>query len=116
MTAEREGAGSRRRHFEESYKKHAVELTLRGDRTIRAVAKELGISEWTLNRWRKRYAPGPNGDGDVPRPARTLEQAEGEIRRLREELARMQDREIVLKKSLGILSETPGSGMPKSKR
>ena len=37
------------------------------------------------------------------------------IERLRTELVRMQDREIVLKKSLGILSETPGSGMPKSK-
>jgi len=28
----------------------------------------------------------------------------------------MRERESVLKKSLGILSETPGSGMPKLKR
>jgi hypothetical protein len=46
----------------------------------------------------------------------TLEEAEKEIGRLRAELIRMREREIVLKKSVGILSETPESGMPRLKR
>jgi hypothetical protein len=46
----------------------------------------------------------------------TPEEKDAEIRQLRAELSRMREREIVLKKSLGILSETPESGMPGSKR
>jgi hypothetical protein len=45
-----------------------------------------------------------------------LEQAHREIARLRGEVVRLQEREMILKKSLGILSEPPRSGMPKSTR
>jgi hypothetical protein len=41
---------------------------------------------------------------------------ERENRELRAKLADMEVRESVLKKSLGILSEAPGSGMPKWKQ
>jgi hypothetical protein len=43
-------------------------------------------------------------------------EVEAENLRLRLELRRMREREDVLKKSLGILSETPTSGLPKLKR
>jgi transposase-like protein len=102
-----------RRHYDEDYKRHAVALTLQGQRTTRAIAQELGVNETMLYEWRKRYAPRPGHDSAVPQ---TLEQAQQEIARLRGELVRMQEREVVLKKSLGILSETPGSGVPRSKR
>jgi transposase-like protein len=112
---QKDGSGAvPRRIFDETYRRHAVELTLRGDRGIEAVAKELGISAWTLRCWRKRYAPGPKGGGALA--DLTPEQKDEEIQRLRAEVVRMREREIVLKKSLGILSETPGSGMPGSKR
>jgi len=103
----------RRRHFDETYKRHAVELTLRGDRTVKAVAKELGLPAWSLYEWRKLYAAQLGDDRPAPR---TLAEAEFEIAELRAEVVRMRERESVLKKSLGILSETPGSGMPKLKR
>ena len=107
-------SGSRpRRHYDEDYKRHAVALTLQGQRTVKAIAQELGVSEGMLYDWRRRLAPRPGHDSAQPQ---TLEQAQQEIARLRGELVRMQEREIVLKKSLGILSETPGSGLPKSKR
>ena len=102
-----------RRTFDETYKRHAVELTLHGDRTVKAVAVELGLPAWQLYEWRKLYGPRPGGGGPAPQ---TLEEAEQEIDRLRAEVIRMREREIVLKKSLGILSETPGSGMPRLKR
>lgn len=53
------------------------------------------------------------GTGSVPQ---TMEEKDEEIRQLRAEVVRMREREIVLKKLLGILSETPGSGMPRSRR
>lgn len=111
---DRNGSGATpRRKFDETYKRHAVELTLHGDRTVKTVAQELGLPVWQLYEWRKLFAPRPGEGG--PRP-QTLEEAEKEIGRLRAEVIRMREREVVLKKSLGILSETPESGMPRSKR
>jgi len=101
-----------RQQYDETYKRHAVELTLRGDRTVKAVAAELGIAAWALYEWRRRYASRPGG-GAAPQ---TFEESLEENRRLRAEVMRLREREIVLKKSLGILSETLGSGMPESRR
>ena len=76
------------------------------------VAEELGMSASKLYDWRRKYAPRPGADTGAPR---NLEEAAAEIARLRADLVRMQERENVLKKSLGILSEMPPRGMPKSK-
>jgi transposase len=102
-----------RRRYDETFKRHAVELTLQGHRRVTEVARELGVPESMLYAWRRLYAPRPAGSGERPR---TLEEAEAENSRLRAEIVRMQEREVVLKKSLGILSETPGRGLPKSTR
>ena len=111
---DRKGSGATpRRKFDETYKRHAVELTLQGDRTVKTVAKELGLPAWQLYEWRKLYAPRPGDGGPIPQ---TLEDAVKENERLRAEVIRMRERETVLKKSLGILSETPESGMPRLRR
>ena len=80
---------------------------------MKAVAKELGLPAWQLYDWRKKYAPKPSGIGPGPQ---TLEEAVKENSQLRAEVVRLRDREVVLKKSLGILSEAPESGMPRSRR
>ena len=111
---DRNGSGATpRRKFDETYKRHAVELTLHGDRSVKTIAKELGIPAWALYEWRKLYAPRPGDSGPA---SQTLEEAQKEIGRLRAELIRMRERETTLKKSVGILSETPESGMPRLKR
>lgn len=109
----KEPGGERRRHYDETYQRHAVELTLQGTRTVRAIAQELGVSASRLYAWRQLYAPRPGAEVGAPQ---SLEAANEEIARLRGEVLRLRERETVLKKSLGILSETPGSGMPGSKR
>jgi len=111
---EQNGTGARpRREYDETYKRHAVELTLRGDRTVKAVAKELGIAPWALYEWRARYARRPGDNRPAPQ---TLEEAAEEIADLRAEVIRMREREAILKKAMGMLSEPPASGMPRSKR
>ena len=102
-----------RRRYDETFKRHAVDVTLQSGRRVTEIANEMGVPEGMLYAWRRRYAPRPAGNGERPR---TLEEAEAENAELRAELVRMQEREVVLKKSLGILSETPGRGLPKSKR
>jgi transposase-like protein len=109
----KESEATPRRKFDETYKRHAVELTLHGDRTVKTVAEELGLPAWQLYQWRKLYAPRPGDGGLAPQ---TLDDAVKENERLRAEVIRMRERETVLKKSLGILSETPERGMPKSRR
>lgn len=117
MNEPNQNANSRkpRQKYDETYKRHAVELSLSTTRTVRVVAQELGLTQSMLYRWRELYAPRPRG-GEGPEVPRTLEQAEDEVRQLRAEVIRMREREVVLKKSLGILSETPESGMPRLKR
>lgn len=102
-----------RRRYDETFKRHAVDLTLQGQRRVTEVAHELGVPESMLYAWRRQYAPRAAGSGAPPR---SLEEAEAENARLRAEIVRMQERELVLKKSLGILSEPPGRGLPGSKR
>ena len=113
MSAGTEKGGHKpRRHYDENFRRHAVDLTLQGGRSVRQVADELGINETMLYDWRRKYAPRAGAYTGVPQ---NLEDATKEIERLRAQLVRMQERETVLKKSLGILSETPGSGMPRSR-
>jgi transposase-like protein len=81
---------------------------------IQRLQAETGVRPaWALYEWRRLYAPRPGAGGPTPQ---TLEEALQENGRLRAEVVRMRERESVLKKSLGILSEPPESGMPRSKR
>jgi len=89
-----------RRVFDETFKRNAVQITLKGDRTIRQVADQLDITESLLHVWRRKFAPAPSGassgGGEL-----TPEQKDEEINLLRAEIVRMREREMVLKKSLG---------------
>ncbi len=104
-----------RRSFDETYKRNAVALTLRGERTVERIAEEIGVNSSLLRAWRRQYGPMPVGASSV-KGGMTPEQKDEEIIRLRSENARLREREIILKKSLGILCETPERGMPGSRR
>ena len=104
-----------RRVFDDTFKQNAVQISLKGDRSIRQVADQLGITDSLLHTWRRRFAPTP-GSASAVKGAMTPQEKDEEIGRLRVEIVRLREREIVLKKSLGILSETPESGMPRFRR
>jgi transposase len=113
--AHESGSGGRR-EFDETFKRHVVELTISKDRPLKQIAAEVGISQWTLYRWRSLYAPRPRAARKVDEQPESPQEKDEEIRRLRAEVVRLQEREIILKRSVGILSETPGSGIPALKR
>src|SRR5450432_3809558 len=92
--------------YTKEYKEQALELWRASGRSAPRVAAELGIRAPLLYRWSRtervsdRPTPGP-------KPRRSVEELEAEIRRLRAENAKLLEQREVLKKSLGILSEVP---------
>jgi transposase-like protein len=88
--------------FDEAFKRDAVALLLKGDKKVKQVAQELGVSQWNLRDWRKEYGPAA--------PVRSLEEMEAELRALRRENESLRGRCDILKKTLGILVEPPSSG------
>jgi transposase-like protein len=43
------------RRYGEEFKRQAVELMIHGDKTQRQVARELDVSEYSLNLWKKAH-------------------------------------------------------------
>ena len=91
---------------DETFKQAAVELLVSSGKPPKQIAQELGVSVWNLRDWKKRYRPA------TPGRVRTLEQAEAENRTLREELQRVKNQRDILKKTLGIISAPPETGLP----
>jgi len=101
-----------RRQFDEAFRRHAVALVNSG-RRVAEVARELGISSYSLYEWRRKIRRKVDLKAPVPQ---TVEGLEDENARLREALHRSQLREEILKKSLGIVIESPVPPLPGWKR
>ncbi len=113
MKAQMRKPVSEKTHYSEEYKQQAVERWRSSGRSAAKVGAELGIRPALIFRWAK--AQRDRKAGQAARPARSLEEIEAENVRLREENAKLIEQREILKKSLGILSETPRRGMPGSK-
>ena len=101
--------------YTDQYKQEALELWRSSGRSASKVAAEPGIRPPLLYRW-ARLERAPEATKTNGRPSRSVEELETENRYLRAENAKLLEQREVLKKSLGILSEVPQSGMPESKR
>jgi len=80
-----------RAKYDEEFKKNAVKLSHASPKGVKQIAKDLGISENMLYRWRKKYT----ADGDKTRYA-TLEE---ENKALRLEVAELKIEADMLKKA-----------------
>lgn len=97
------------RKYDAQFKCHAVSLWLDGNRSAREVAEELGINENLLYAWKKEF--GPSSQKPLSQP-----EMEAELAALRRENAQLRQQREVLKKTLGILSDSPGNGISGSTR
>ena len=88
--------GSKGRRYDEAFKREAVQLTLEPGRTVSQVARDLGVSDSALWRWRQELAAEPP-QGESP---------EAELKRLRRELARVTQERDILKKALAYFSRS----------
>lgn len=101
-----------KKRYDAEFKRNAVELLLSGSHDLKPLARSLGVCPVTLRNWRDRYladaGPSPN---DGPSGASPREMA-AELRRVRQENEQLKRQRDILKKALGIVSETPPERMP----
>jgi transposase-like protein len=97
--------GSReRKSYTEEFKRSVVDHWKTSDKTAKQVAQEFGVNIWNLRDWNRQYgAVAKPLDGPVPK---TAEEMKREIHQLRKELARVMMQRDILKKTMGILSES----------
>ena len=96
--------GNKRRQFTKEFKIEAVRLVVEEGRRISEVARELGISEALLGRWKKKSEEGKID----PFPGKgRLSPEDEELRRLRRENKRLRMQHEILKKAVAIFSEDP---------
>lgn len=90
--------------FTEEFKSDALDLVRRGNRSLRQVASDLGISYWTLREWyrqsemakrKKAKAAAPSGNETAEQELQRLRRENALLRRENEQLR--QDREILKK-------------------
>ena len=100
-----------RKKFDKAFKRQAVELWLNSGKAATQVAAELGIHAQRLSAWRQRFAPPPPGGEGGGGAKRRAEQLEAKITSLQRENDYLRQQRDILKKTLGILSETPTNGI-----
>jgi Transposase and inactivated derivatives len=91
-----------RRRYDRDFKEGAVRLILDGGRSVRSVARDLGIHENMLHRWKAEYLE----DREHAFPGKGhMKPHEEELMRLRKKLADVEEEREILKKALAIFSK-----------
>lgn len=105
--------GPYKKPYDEEFKRNAVELLIQSGKPLKVMARELGVSDTMLRKWKVKQLGtmeedrSPRGEGGA-----TPRELAEENRRLRRELERVIRQRDILKKAMGICSETSPGGMP----
>jgi transposase len=99
--------------YPKEFRAEAVHYWISSGKKVKVVADELGVSDWSLSRWRQEMErSGENPESPLVQPseknALELAKENGRLRREVEALTRQRD---ILKKAIGIFSvENPNGG------
>lgn len=105
MTQENSWSGApKRKRYTQEFKRSVVDHWMTSGKTGAEVAREFGVQVWNLRDWKRDYGTAAK-PVDAPIP-QTPEEMNREIRQLRKELARITMQRDILKKTMGILSES----------
>jgi transposase len=86
------------RQYTNEFKLEAVRLAERGDRPVAQIARELGLNDTVLYRWKKLYGKRADGKSITP-------EEHEELIRLRREVRRVTEERDILKKAVSIFSK-----------
>ena len=90
-----------RKRYTEDFKREAVRLMETSGRPIAQLARELGIKDNNLYRWRGVY-----GSQAQASPNGSLAEIEAELKRLRREVEVLRQERDILKKAMSIVSRS----------
>jgi transposase len=96
--------GKTRRRYDREFKEGAVRLVLDGGQTLAGTAKDLGITENMLQRWRQEYLEGR--EHAFPGTGRMKPQ-DAEVYNLKKRVTELEQEREILKKALAIFSKHP---------
>lgn len=93
--------------YTDEFKREAVrQVTERGHK-LAEVAERLGISVWSLSRWKRRFGDSAGGEPSSM-PAALPADASAEIVRLKAELRRVTEERDILKKATAYFARQSG--------
>ncbi len=96
--------GRLRKKYTEEFKRSVIDHWRASGKTTAQIAQEFGVNLWNLRDWKRQYGEVAQPvDGPLPQ---TPEAMSREIQQLRRELARVTMQRDILKKTMGILSES----------
>ncbi len=98
------------RRYGEEFKRQAVELIIHSGKTQRQVARELDVSAYSLNLWKKAYL-GQQVPAEINGEMKSPEEMAELIRQQHKEIEYLKRQREILKKAMSILGEEPNPGM-----
>jgi transposase len=93
---------NKKRRYTDEFKQEVLAMAANGEKSIPQLARDLGINDNLIYRWRQRYRVDEATDQLHPSHERALE---AENRRLRRELEIARQERDVLKKAIQIFSQ-----------
>lgn len=85
-----------KKKYDEDFQKETVRLIYASGKSQREIAKDLGLSEWQVSTWKKKYSHEFEKGGKHERTA------EAKIKELEKENATLRQEREILKKAMGI--------------
>jgi transposase-like protein len=102
------------RRFDDEFKREVAALASRPGARLEQVASDLGVSPWSVSRWRRQYGSDENTPGVTALPSSSgvsVAELERRIRALERENADLREQRTILKKSGRHLLRTPALKM-----
>jgi transposase len=90
-----------RRKYTEAFKREAVQLMETSGKGVAELARDLGINDNNLYRWRSLYGSTPQ-----TRHHGSVSEMEAELKRLRREVEVLRQERDILKKAMSIVSRS----------
>ena len=106
---------TKRRKFDETFKREAVQNWLHSGKSADVVAEELGLTANLLYGWRRLVPAAAGGRAAAAKPG-SVADLQGQLDAAQRELRHVREQCLILKKTLGILSEPSSNGMNGSTR
>ena len=95
---------TRYRKYTDEFKLEALALLKSSGKSAGQIERDLGITPGLLVKWRDRYQVIAQGDTQAHLEASDFEEAKREIKRLRRQLANVEEEREILKKTINIFS------------